>query len=173
MELRLDPELTISMLSLIVTCYFWMIRSRRERPNLEFVQLSDFRSSCRRIHDRDDAKRYCLQTIDSGSVLIVNHSIRQNSIVLFECYLPTESGVIRGDWGYGGDDKPPWNVGPETTIAFSPACFFDVPPDFVEPENPVFYIRFLTASGRKFTKRFSKHIEQLNTDEPFRIQDAA
>lgn len=174
MDIRFDAQLVISLLSLLITAYFWLVRVRRERPNLEFIQLSDFRSSCRRIPNRDDARSYCLQQLGPGGVLIVNHSLRQNSIVTFDCFLVTEEGMIRGEWGYGGDDSPPWNVGPETALAFSPACFFEVPSDFVEPEQPVFYIRFRTASGRKFTKRFIKTVKQVATDdEPLRLPKAA
>ncbi len=101
-------------------------------------------------------KRLCLQQLDTGGVLIVNHSTRQNSIVLFDCFLETDRGEILGDWGYSGDDKPPWNVGPESSIAFSPACFFDVPEDFEAPENPKFRIQFITASGKPFFHHFAK-----------------
>ena len=66
-------------------------------------------------------KRLCLQQLETGGVLIVNHSTRQNSVVTFDCFLHTPRGTIAGDWGYGGEDKPPWNVGPESTIAFSPS----------------------------------------------------
>ena len=106
-------------------------------------------------------KRLCLQQLDTGGVLIVNHSTRQNSVVLFDCFLQTEGGPIQGDWGFSGDDKPPWNIGPESTIAFSPACFFDVPEDFEVAENPEFQIQFITASGKRFSHRFTKQAPRL------------
>ena len=55
---------------------------------------------------------------------------------------------VKGFWGWSGEDKPPWNIGPESTIAFSPACFFDVPEDFEVPENPEF--RCFAASNLAF-----------------------
>ncbi|MDG2219870.1 MAG: hypothetical protein P8L85_00715 [Rubripirellula sp.] len=174
MEIQLSPELAISGVSLALTSYFWLVRIRKERPNLEFVQLSDFQFSCRRDPERENVKRVCLQQREVGGVLIVNHSLRQNSIISFECYLDTPANLVQGEWGYTSDDKPPWNVGPETSIAFSPACFFDVPADFVEPENPVFYLRFRTASGRKFVKRFTKLQSSVRSeDDPILIQQAA
>jgi hypothetical protein len=156
MDGSIDLNLVLSGLSLLFTGYFWLVRSRKERPNLEFFQLSDFRCSCRRLSDREGVKRLCLQQPGTGGVLIVNHSTRQNSVVVFDCFLKTPSGEIAGDWGYSGDDQPPWNVGPESTIAFSPACFFDVPEDFEVPENPEFRIQFLTASGKPFSHRFTR-----------------
>ena len=173
MELRLEPEMAVSALSLLVTAYFWMVRVRKERPHLKFHQLSDFRTSCRRIPDRKGVRRLSFQQLDTGGVLIVNHSLRQNSIVLFECFLATGDQLIEGDWGYSGDDKPPWNVGPETSIAFSPACFFDVPPEYEIPENPVFYLRFVTASGKRFTHRFTKLAKQQRAAEAPPLQRAA
>ncbi|MFK8114090.1 MAG: hypothetical protein AB8B91_17945 [Rubripirellula sp.] len=173
MELYLDAQTLFSGLSLLVTCYFWLTRVRKERPHLQFHQLSDFRAVCRRIPDDPDRKRLCFQQLDSGGVLIVNHSIRQNSIVLFECFLTTDDGVIEGDWGYGGDDKPPWNIGPETSIPFSPACFFDVPADYQIPERPSFYLRFVTASGKRFTHRFTQQAKQHRAVAPLSLRDAA
>jgi hypothetical protein len=95
--------------------------------------------------------------------LVVNHSARRNSIILFECRLFTDRGVIPGDWGYAGEDKPPWNIGPESSLGISPACFFDV------PENPQFELRFITAAGKPFRQRFTRHAERsINADAPVR-----
>ncbi|MFT5525719.1 MAG: hypothetical protein ACI9HK_003689, partial [Pirellulaceae bacterium] len=124
---------------------------------------SNFRTSCRRHPEREGVKRFCLQQLDTGGVLIVNQSIRQNSIVLFDCFLKTSDGEIHGDWGYAGEDKPPWNVGPETSIAFSPSCFFDVPEDFEVPGNAEFRIEFITASGMTFSHDFTQQAPQLRS----------
>ncbi len=161
MENEIALQMLLSGGSFLFTAYFWFVRSRREKPNLQFYQLSDYRSACRRHPDNPELKRLCLQQLDTGGVLIANHSSRQNSIVLFDCFLQTDQGAIQGDWGYSGDDKPPWNIGPESSIAFSPACFFDVPENFVVPENPVFRIQFITASGRRFSHRFTKQAPRL------------
>ena len=164
-------ELLFSSLSFVVTVYFWFVKARRDRPNLQFHQLSNFRTSCRRHQERDGIGRLAIQQLDTGGVLVVNHSTRQNSIALFRCYLETDDGfLIEGDWGYVGDDKPPWNIGPETSIAFSPACFFDVAEDFDVPENPRFRMDFITASGKTFSHRFAKQAPacfgQPNLDKP-------
>lgn len=173
MDLPIDAQLLFSGVSLIVTCYFWCVRTRRERPNLQFHQLADFRVNCRRHPEDPDQKRLCIQQLETGGVLIVNHSTRQNSIVLFECFLPTDDGVIEGDWGYSGDDKPPWNVGPEASIAFSPACFFDLPVDLNVPEDPVFYLRFVTASGKRFTHRFTRTAKRHRAVAPPSLREVA
>lgn len=157
----LDLNLVLSGSSLVFTIYFWFVKARRERPCLEFYQLSDFRVNCRRVPDSPGMKRIYIQQLDTGGVLIVNHSTRQNSVVLFNCFLETDQGEIQGDWGYGGDDKPPWNVGPESTIAFSPACIFDVPESLEIPEQPGFRIEFLTASGQQFSRQFTKLAPRL------------
>lgn len=156
MNTTIDIQMILTGVSFAVTMYFWLIKAHKEQPNLGFFQLSNFRASCRRHPQRDDKKRLCLQQLETGGVLIVNHSSRQNSIVVFNCFLKTERGELRGDWGYSGNDKPPWNVGPETSIAFSPACFFDVPADYELPDNPKFRIEFITASGKRFSHIFSQ-----------------
>ncbi len=161
MDGMIDLKMVLSVFSFLVTTWFWLVKSRKERPNLEFHQLSNFRATCRRQPDLEGMKRLCIQQLDTGGVLIVNHSTRQNSIVVFECFLKVGIGEIRGDWGYTGNDRPPWNIGPESSIAFSPACFFDVPEDFQIPENPEFRIRFLTASGKSFTHRFARQAPRL------------
>ncbi|MCA9177122.1 MAG: hypothetical protein KDB14_21685, partial [Planctomycetales bacterium] len=131
--------------------------------------LSDFRVSSRRLPEHPGLKRICIQQLDTGGVLVANHSIRQNSIVLFECFLETTAGDLPGDWGFTGDDKPPWNVGPESTIAISPACFFNVPEQLNVPENPRFRIEFLTATGKRFSHVFSRQApRQSNSAEPAR-----
>jgi len=156
MDSVMDPRMLLSGASFLFTTYFWFVKARKEKPNLQFHQLSDFRSACRSQPGLKDRKRLSIQQLDTGGVLIVNHSTRQNSIVLFDCFLKTGRGEIQGDWGYSGEDKPPWNIGPESSIAFSPACFFDVPEDYEVPENLQFRIQFITASGMKFSHRFTK-----------------
>ena len=162
MESVIDTRMLMSGLSFVFTTYFWFVKARKERPNLQFYQLSNFRTSCRRHQERKDMKRFCIQQLDTGGVLVANHSTRQNSIIFFECFLLTDQGLIEGDWGYTGEDKPPWNVGPESSISLSPACFFDVPEDFEVPENPEFHIQFITASGKEFSHRFTKEAPRLN-----------
>jgi hypothetical protein len=156
MDGSIGIEMALSGMSFAFTSYFWLVKARKERPNLQFYQLSDFRANCRRHPDCEGMKRLCIQQLDTGGVLAVNHSTRQNSIVIFDCFLLTDRGAIQGDWGFSGDDKPPWNIGPESTIGFSPACFFDVPEDFEVPDNPEFQIQFITASGKRFSHYFTK-----------------
>ncbi len=151
----------LSVVTFVFTAYFWLVKARGERPNLRFYQLNNFRAVCRRIADGQGRKRLCIQQIDTGGVLIVNHSTRQNSIILFDCHLVTSDGLIQGDWGYGGDDRPPWNVGPESSISFSPACFFEVPEDFEVPDDLEFRLHFITASGKQFTHRFYKQAPRV------------
>ena len=158
-----DMELLMSGASLAVTAYFWLIKARKDLPHLQFYQLNDFRVVARRHPHEANKKRICIQQLNTGGVLAVNHSTRQNSIVFFECYLQTADGDVLGDWGYGGNDNPPWNVGPETTIPLSPACFFDVPEDFEIPDDPVFRMHFVTASGKQFVHQFRKHAPRLAT----------
>ncbi len=152
----IDSKLVMSSISLIVTAYFWLIKSRKEQPNLEFHQLSDYRAICRTHPSKTNVKRLIVQQLDTGGVLIVNHSTRQNSVVLFDCIIKTAQGKkIFGDWGFGGDDKPPWNISPESSIAFSPACFFDVPDDYEVPNDLEFTMIFHTASGKTFSETFA------------------
>lgn len=147
------PEIIRSVMaggSAAVTSYFWFVRSRRESPRLEMYQLGNFRASLRRKEGAENIKRLCLSQIDTGGVLIANNSTRQNSILRFDCYLEHHGNRIKGDWGYTGEDKPPWNVGPETTIAFSPACFFEVPEDYEVPDDLEFRVELVTVSGKRF-----------------------
>ena len=141
--------------SAALTSYFWLVRSRRERPKLEMYQLNNFRAALRRQPGSEETRRLCLSQIDTGGVLIANNSTRQNSILRFDCYLEHKGRTIKGDWGYSGDDKPPWNIGPETTIAFSPACFFEVPVEYETPDDLSFRIELVTVSGKRFGEAFS------------------
>jgi len=163
MHVNIDVPILLSSVSFLFTTYFWFVKARGERPNLKFHQLSEYRASLRRHPEKKDRKRLCVQQIDKGGVLIVNHSTRQNSIVVFDCFLKTPDGEIQGDWGYSGEDKPPWNIGPESTIAFSPVCFFDVPEAYNLPDNLEFRIRFITASGKKFSHWFARQAPALHT----------
>lgn len=168
-----DIKMLFSSVSMLVTGYFWLIKARKERPCLRFHQLSDYRLTTRRHPKRDGWKRVCLTQQGTGGVLAVNHSTRQNSIILFECFLFTADGVIAGDWGYTGDDRPPWNVGPETTIAFSPAFFFDLPESAEVPDDPEFHAHFVTASGATFTHRFALETPPRGSSLPAPVARAA
>lgn len=166
MDVAFDLKMALSGLSFVFTSYFWFVKARKERPNLEFFQLSDFRLVSRRHPKREGWKRLCVQQLDTGGVLAVNHSTRQNSIILFDCFLATEDGPIQGDWGYSGEDKPPWNLGPESTISMSPAFFFDVPEGYEAPDDPEFYADFVTASGAVFSHRFRLEAPRLRSNRP-------
>jgi hypothetical protein len=148
-------EMALSALSAAVTGYFWLIRSRQERPNLKIFQLRDFRATLRGGEGQRKSKRLSLTPMELGGVLVANNSLRQNSIVRFDCYLSYAGGWLKGSWGYLNDDKPPWNIPPQTSIAISPACFFDVPEDFEITDDLTFRLEFLTASGRRFVHRFA------------------
>ncbi len=170
MDSVFDIRMVFSGFSFVVTSYFWLVKARKERPNLQFYQLSNFRTVSRRHPDKEGWRRLCIQQLDTGGVLVANHSLRQNSIIFFECYLLTDDGLVAGDWGFSGEDKPPWNVGPESTISISPACFFDVPEDLELPENPEFHIQFITASGKQFSHRFTQKAPRLRSaDQPTKL----
>jgi len=160
----ITPELIISGCSLAITIYFWIVKASNEKPNLEFFQLSNFRATARSIPDDKSIKRLSMTQMDTGGVLVVNQSTRQDSVVVFDCWLKTDSGILRGDWGYLGDDKPPWNVGPQSTIAISPACHFDVPADFEIPDDFLFKIVFYTASGTQFSHTFLKSAPRFHAE---------
>ncbi len=154
MEFAVDVPTVLSGLSILFTAYFWLVKAREERPKLKFYQLTDFRPLMRNHPRHKHLKRLCVQQRGSGGVLVVNHSTRQNSIVVFDCFLQTIHGELRGEWGYGGDDKPPWNIAAGSTVALSPACFFDVPPDFEVDAILSYRLCFITASGKQFSHRF-------------------
>jgi hypothetical protein len=157
-EMPMPPmsvEMVLSVLSTVATGYFWLTRARQERPNLKIFQLRDFRATLRGGEGEHRTKRLNLTPMELGGVLVANNSLRQNSIVRFECFLAYAGGWLKGSWGYLNDDKPPWNLPPQTSIAISPACFFDVPEDFEVGDDLSFRVEFVTASGRRFSHRFS------------------
>lgn len=147
----LSLDMIISCASMTITAYFWLVKARREQPCLEIHSIHDFSASLRGVPGGDDTKkRLCIWQRESGSFLIANHSTRQNSVLKFDCYVQINGGWMAGSWGYMGEDKPPWNVGPDSTVAISPACFFDVPADYVIPDKLSFRIELITVSGRRF-----------------------
>lgn len=158
-------ELVLSIVSFAVTLYFWFVQARRERPQLKIFQIGGFRAVCRRHPQREDVQRLCVQQMDDCGVLIANNSTRQNSIVLYRCWFVLPDGKeIQGDWGTVGDDKPPWNLAPESSISMGLACFFDVPADFEIPDNYEIDIDFVTASGRKFEHTFQREAKAFSAD---------
>ena len=147
-SLSMSVETVLSVFSATVTAYFWFIKSREEQPRLSVFQLHDFRASLRRgnsENQNNQTRRLGLAQVLPGGVLVTNHSIRQNSIVRFDCQLEDQGRWIKGNWGYVEDDKPPWNLAPQSSIAISLACYFDVPEGFEIPD-PV-YDRDLGASA--------------------------
>lgn len=162
-QLEMPPLVQSAMAagSAAMTSYFWLVKARRERPDLKIYQLANFRATLRRGDPERPGKRLGLMQIQPGGVLMANNSVRQNSVVRFDCYLEHEGRKLKGDWGWSHDDKPPWNVGPETTIAVSPACFFDVPEDYEVPDDLRFGIEFVTISGRRFGHQFSLNAPPL------------
>ena len=157
-------EIVLSVVSFGVTAYFWLIQARRERPRLRIYQVGGFRCVCRRHQQRDDAKRFCVQQMDSCGVLIANNSTRQNSIVMFDCWLLLPDGQqVPGDWGTVDEDSPPWNIGPESSIALGIACFFDVPLDFEVPDSYQIGVEFISASGKRYAHTFTREAPVINT----------
>jgi hypothetical protein len=157
----LTAETVLSVLSAAVTGYFWLIRSRQERPHLDIFQLRDFRPTFRHGDGAKKTKRLSLTQVELGGLLIANHSVRQNSIVRFDCFLHDHGSWLKGTWGYMNEDKPPWNIAPNATIAISPACFFEVPESYEPPDDLQFRLEFITASGRRFAKKLSLRAPEL------------
>lgn len=147
-------EVIVSTVSLAITLYFWFVRANCERPNLRFFQLADFRAVTRSIPGQSGMRRLCVQQVDSSGVLVANHSTRQNAIIKYDCSFQHNGQTIKGDWGYVNDDKPPWNIGPESSIALGLAFFFDVPEDFEIPNQIRFLVVFTTVSEKQFTGDF-------------------
>ena len=141
--------------SAAVTGYFWFVKNRKEKPNLKIYQLGPYRPSLRRGNPETPGKRLGLTQLEPGGVLLANNSIRQTSVLRFDCYLKQGATEIKGDWGWSHDDKPPWNIGPETTIAVSPACFFDVPEDYEIQDDLEFRVEFITVSGKRFGQKLT------------------
>ena len=151
------PPLVQSLMaagSAAVTGYFWLMKANKERPDLKVYQLANYRAMLRRGTAEQPGKRLGLTQIEPGGVMVANNSSRQNSIYRFDCYLKQPGGEIKGDWGWCHEDKPPWNIGPETTIAVSPACFFDVPDNYEVSDELEFRIEFVTVSGKRFRHTF-------------------
>lgn len=151
----LSIESVLSVMSAAMTGYFWLVRARRENPRLKIFQLHNFRATLRRGEEEKKTKRLCLSQVDSCGVLIANDSTRQNSIIRFDCFLRHRGQQIKGVWGYVDNDKPPWNIPPESTISLSLACFFDVPEDFEIRDNLTFRLEFVTVGGHRFKHLFS------------------
>jgi hypothetical protein len=158
MTLPSGVQAVLSIFSAAITSYFWLVKARQERPDLRFYQLMDFRASVRRGPGEPKTNRLSLTQVDSGGVLIANNSIRQNSILRFDCFLRHDGRWIKGRWGYVNQDKPPWNIPPQSAISLSLACFFDVPDDYELPEDLHFRVEFVTTSGKRFPHVFSRNL---------------
>ena len=154
-------DTVLAVFSVAMTSYFWLVKARQERPKLSFFQMGNYRVNPRRGDADKKTKRLCISQLDTGGVLVANNSTRQNSIVRFDCSIKHEGNRIKGQWGWTGDDKPPWNIPPETTIAFSPCCFFEVPEDYEVPEDLKFQMDFCTVSGHRFSHTFSLEAPEL------------
>jgi hypothetical protein len=161
-------EVFLSALSLVVTFYFWVIKARSEKPSLKIFQLWSFGSSPGRENAEQGTKTISVWPMESGGVLVANNSTLQNSIIKFDCYLKVADKWVKGTWGYQNQEKPPWNIAPQTTVALSPVCFFEVPKDFEMKDNAVFRIDFITISGKRFGHIFQyKTKEKQGTSEEF------
>ncbi|MFK7819769.1 MAG: hypothetical protein AB8G99_13700 [Planctomycetaceae bacterium] len=164
-QVEVGVEAVLSTVSLIVTLYFWFVQANRERPRLRFFQLGDFRANLRSIPGQEGVKRLCVQQMDSYGVLVANDSTRQNAIINFECSFRRGGQWVQGDWGYVGDDKPPYNIGPESSIALGLAFFFDVEDSFEIPPQLEFRVTFNAVSGGKFVSRFWLKAPNLSVQE--------
>ncbi|MGE3807260.1 MAG: hypothetical protein AB7K24_21565 [Gemmataceae bacterium] len=147
-------ESALSVGSALMTSYFWLVRARRESPCLTVFQMQDFRALPRRGDPERKTKRLCFSQVSPGGVLVANNSVLHNSIIRFDCELKLDKQWIKGDFGWLNDEKPPWNLPPQTTIALSIACFFEVAEDYAVPEDAEFRVAFQTISGKKFPHTF-------------------
>lgn len=157
----IEPEMVMSAFSAAFTGYFWLIKVRKEKPALTIIQLRNFRTSLRTAQNGSGGKRLGLTQVEPCGILVANNSIRQNAIIGFDCFLKYKGETIKGDWGYVNDDTPPWNIGPESAISLSLACFFDVPDHCELPEDLNFRVEFKTASGKRFPHLFSIKAPEL------------
>lgn len=158
-------ETVLSVASLGITIYFWFVQADRERPRLRFFQLGDFRASLRRVQGQEGMRRLCVQQADSCGVLVANDSTRQNAIINYECAFRHGGKWVKGDWGYVDDNKPPWNIGPESSIALGLAFFFDVEEGFEVPPQIEFRVIFNVVSGKRFVSSFWLKAPNLSLQE--------
>ena len=147
-------EAALSLASVTMTAYFWMVQARRERPYLEFFQMQDFRATLRRGDGNPETKRLSVTQIAEGGTMIANHSTRQNAIVRFDCFLEEPSGWLKGHWGFMEEERFPWNIPPESAISRRLACFFDVPVDYEVRDQMNIRVEFVTVSGQRFSDLF-------------------
>lgn len=156
----LSYEAVLSVVSLGLTTYFWLVKARRERPSLQFFQMRSFRTNLRSNRDDSNTKRFGLTQVEQCGVLIANNSTRQTSIVRFDCHFEWRGRTIKGYWGYMEDEKFPWNIPPESAIDIRLACFFDVPDEFEVPDDLEFTVEFITVGNRRFAHRFSLRVAE-------------
>lgn len=166
-------ETLLSIVSLGITLYFWFVQANRERPRLRFFQLGDFRANLRRVQGQEGMRRLCVQQMDSSGVLVANDSTRQNAIINFECAFRYNGRWIQGDWGYVDDNKPPWNIGPESSIGLGLAFFFDVEENFEIPAQIEFRVIFKVVSGNQFASSFWLKAPNLSVQEELTAQRTA
>lgn len=166
-------EAILSIASLTITLYFWFVKANRERPSLRFFQLGDFSANLRRMAGQDGMRRLCVQQMDSTGVLVANDSTRQNAIINFECAFLHNGRWVAGDWGYVDENKPPWNIGPESSVALGLAFFFDVEEDFEIPTQLEFRVTFNVVSGGQFVSHFWLKAPSLGVQENLRATQRA
>lgn len=150
-------ELVLSVLSIVMTAYFWLVKARRERPHLKVFQLDAFNATLRSGRE-EGGKRLCLTQIGDCGVLIANNSSRQSSILRFDCFVHHDGRWLEGRWGYVNNDAPPWNIPPESTISLKLACFFDVPDEYEVTDEIELRVEFITAGGQRFGTKLFRNV---------------
>ncbi|MGE0431438.1 MAG: hypothetical protein AB7K09_08680 [Planctomycetota bacterium] len=137
--------------SAIITCYFWLIKSNRERAGIRIYQVGKWVPNTRTTAEKK------IRVWWDGDLYLANVSSLANAVVGATVELKMGDGWKQGDYGWKEEHALPWNVPPQHVEKRGAAAFFEWEEGAIDPEkirDAAQKIRFTfhTVDGRKYSK---------------------
>lgn len=111
-----------SALALLSTLYFWLVRSNRERPNIDIQRLEEMHGSAILPQEHIDAYRAAGPTDQQFAacywldVVVINNSTLPNAILNLRADVQLASGLWkRAEVAFSDEKQLPINLSPSTT----------------------------------------------------------
>ena len=137
--------------SMLVTGYFWLIKSNRERAGIKLYQIGKWMPNSRTTPEKKHRLWW------DGDLYLANVSTLPNAVVGATVELRMGDKWIKGDYGWKDEHALPWNLMPQLVEKRGAAAFFEFEEGQVDVEkmrDSAQKIRFTyhTVDGRKYSK---------------------
>jgi hypothetical protein len=144
-------KVVFSVVSLVATLYFWLVRANRERVSVAVHAVSGFEGA---LNDHGVG-------FWTGKLFLANRSILPTAIVAGRAEVWWNGRWLVGNCVANDDSELPWNLAPSQVVAKNVIAAFDLPAGTERErvyQNQRLRFTFLTVEGRQVREEIQSNV---------------